>query len=461
MYQPKLTIGVLPTRRAMLDLNTAVAEKERVMKIISEIHRDIVTLVDVEDVCNSGIIESDAYAPAVVEKFSRAHVDGLFVPFCDFGDEGGVADVASKLGVPVLVWGARDQQPNSATHRGRDTQCGMFAATKVLRRNGVKYSYIFNVEPETEEFRQGFDRFVRVVCVLKDLKTLRIGKVGERPGPFRSVMTNEARLMKRFGIQTVAISPAVLQLTMNKILEARGEAFEKEVQELSNRFDCTGVKENGLDKMVAMKKAMQKLLSDNRCTAAAIECWPACALMGMPVCAVVGELTDIGIPVSCETDINGAITMVILRACMLGKEPEFLADLTIRHPENDNGELLWHCGPFAYSLKAENSTAKLVGGQEQFELKQGDLTLCRFDDDEDGYYLFAGEATTTTGPETTGTYVWMQTDNWKAWEEKLMFGPYIHHLGGVYGKLQDVLREVARYLDVKFDYVGADGPRCL
>ena len=55
----------------------------------------------------------------------------------------------------------------------------------------------------------------------------------------------------------------------------------------------------------------------------------------------------------------------------------------------------------------------------------------------------------------------MQTDNWKAWEEKLMFGPYIHHLGGVYGKLQDVLREVARYLDVKFDYVGADGPRCL
>ena len=183
--------------------------------------------------------------------------------------------------------------------------------------------------------------------------------------------------------------------------------------------------------------------------------------MGMPVCAVVGELTDIGIPVSCETDINGAITMVILRACMLGKEPEFLADLTIRHPENDNAELLWHCGPFAYSLKAEHSTAKLVGGQEQFELKQGDLTLCRFDDDEDGYYLFAGEATTTTGPETTGTYVWMQTDNWKAWEEKLMFGPYIHHLGGIYGKMQDVLREVARYLDVKFDYVGSDGPRCL
>lgn len=77
--------------------------------------------------------------------------------------------------------------------------------------------------------------------------------------------------------------------------------------------------------------------------------------------------------------------------------------------------------------------AKLVDGQERFELKQGDLTVCRFDDIDGEYYLFAGEAKTTTGPKTNGTYVWMETDNWKRWEEKLMFGPYIHHLGCVYG----------------------------
>ena len=61
--------------------------------------------------------------------------------------------------------------------------------------------------------------------------------------------------------------------------------------------------------------------------------------------------------------------------------------------------------------------------QGPFELKQGDLTVCRFDDVDGEYYLFAGEAKTTTGPETNGTYVWMETDNWKRWEEKLMFGP--------------------------------------
>ena len=125
--------------------------------------------------------------------------------------------------------------------------------------------------------------------------------------------------------------------------------------------------------------------------------------------------------------------------------------------QNDNAELLWHCGPFPYSLKKDGVEAKLVDGQERFELKQGDLTVCRFDDVDGEYYLFAGEAKTTTGPETNGTYVWMETDNWKRWEEKLMFGPYIHHLGCVYGHYLPVLREVSRYLGIHFDNAHEQG----
>jgi hypothetical protein len=64
------------------------------------------------------------------------------------------------------------------------------------------------------------------------------------------------------------------------------------------------------------------------------------------------------------------------------------------------------------------------------------------------YYLFIGEAKTIKGPETTGTYVWIEVDNWKKWEEQLMFGPFIHHVAGVYGKYADVLTEAARYLGV-------------
>lgn len=461
MYKANVKIGVLPTRRGMLDLETATREKEKFMPVIRSIKAENVTLVDIDDICTNGIIENEAFAPAVVDKFRKENVDAIFVPFCDFGEEGAVVDVVSKFHVPVLVWGARDEYPNTPQKRGRDTQCGMFAATKVLRRYGITYSYIFNVPADTEEFRNGYEKFVRIACIVKDVRGLRIAKIGERPSPFRSVMTDETKLMKKFGIQTVAIAPVMLQMEVKKILEARGEDFEKQVKDLKMRMDCSAMDDDYTDRLVAFKVALVSTLTRNHCNVAAIECWPTCALMKLPSCAVIGELTDLGIPVACETDINGAITMSILRACTLGEQAEFLADLTIRHPENDNAELLWHCGPFPYSLKAENSQAKIVGGQGQFELKQGELTVCRFDEVNGEYCLFAGEARTTTGPATTGTYVWMETDNWKKWEEKLMFGPYIHHLGGIYGKMFSVLKEAARYLDIKLDSVDEPGPSCL
>lgn len=149
--------------------------------------------------------------------------------------------------------------------------------------------------------------------------------------------------------------------------------------------------------------------------------------------------------------------MAMLQAVTLGKEACFLADLTIRHPQNDNAELLWHCGPFPYSLKDSGCQARLVGGQERFELKKGDITVCRFDDCDGKYYLFGGEGRAVDGPQTNGTYVWFETDNWKRWEEKLMFGPYIHHVGGIYGNYKPVLREAARYLGLIFDDADEQG----
>lgn len=336
----------------------------------------------------------------------------------------------------------------------RDTQCGMFAATKVLQRYGLKYSYIYNCTTKSEEFLKGYETFIRTAAVLKSLRTLRIAKIGERPVPFMSVMTNEANLIKRFGITTVPISPVEICNRARKILEEKGKEYIKYEEEFVRKFPDG----ENYQQICATKLAVQELMEENNCSVAAFECWSAFpTLMGLCPCVVLGEMADNGMPLSCETDINGAITLAILRACNLFEESEFLADLTIRHPQNDNAELLWHCGPFPYSLKKDGVEAKLVDGQERFELKQGDLTVCRFDDVDGEYYLFAGEAKTTTGPETNGTYVWMETDNWKRWEEKLMFGPYIHHLGCVYGHYLPVLREVSRYLGIHFDNAHEQG----
>ena len=52
----------------------------------------------------------------------------------------------------------------------------MFAATKVLQRYGLKYSYIYNCPTKSEEFLKGYETFIRTAAVLKSLRTLRIAK---------------------------------------------------------------------------------------------------------------------------------------------------------------------------------------------------------------------------------------------------------------------------------------------
>jgi len=128
--------------------------------------------------------------------------------------------------------------------------------------------------------------------------------------------------------------------------------------------------------------------------------------------------------------------------------------VTIRHPTNDNAELLWHCGPFPKSLAKDYSKRCLVEGHGQWELKGGDITVARFDAIKGKYSLFAGQAVGTEGPSTQGNYIWIETDDWPKWERKLVCGPYIHHVAVIHGKFLSVLDEACKYMRyVEKDFV--------
>ena len=457
----KIRLGVAPTKRGFLSMEEAKYQKDKFMAVIRSIVPDKVDIIDIDDICENGILFQTDKIPAVVDKFRKANIDALFTPHCDFGEEQCAAGVAAQMKVPTLMWGARDERPNTEESRGRDTQCGMFACTKVMRRFGVKYSYIWNCETESDDFKNGYETFIRAISVVKAVKSLRVAKIGARPVPFMSVMANEGDLATKFGITTIPISPVAIAKRADELIAENGEALQAYYADLNNRMDTSAMEQAKVLRVAAVTMATKELLIANNCSAAAMECWSATSIIGVPVCVTMGELADCGIPVTCETDLNGAITMAILRAVKLGEEAGFLADLTIRHPENDNAELLWHCGPFPYSLKDPDSKARMVNGQERFELKKGEITICRFDDCDGEYFLFGGEGKAVDGPETTGTYVWFEADNWKRWEEKLIFGPYIHHVGGVYGNYKKALREAARYLGLTFDDAHEQGTYSL
>ena len=175
-------------------------------------------------------------------------------------------------------------------------------------------------------------------------------------------------------------------------------------------------------------------------------------------CAANGMLTDIGLPVVCETDIHGAVAAVLAQAASLNKQPIFFADWTIRHPENENSELLQHCGPFPVSLA--RGEKKLVNpfcfaafpGAVTQELKRGEVSMLRFDGDNGEYFMLAVKSKVIDGPFNSGSYGWIEVENWPYLERKLVEGPYVHHCIGIYGNIMPVLYEAERYLGFKIDF---------
>ena len=110
-------------------------------------------------------------------------------------------------------------------------------------------------------------------------------------------------------------------------------------------------------------------------------------LVGAMPCTAYSVLADMGYIIGCESDMHGTISMMLLSAASLGEKKPFFGEFTVRHPENKNGELLWHCGPFAYSLKDPDSKAKQVNMRQWFKVKDGGYTICRFEQDNGKYLM--------------------------------------------------------------------------
>ena len=86
------------------------------------------------------------------------------------------------------------------------------------------------------------------------------------------------------------------------------------------------------------------------------------------------------------------------------------------------------------------------------EAKHGDVTLCRFDGDNGEYSLLLGTAKGVDGPTCMGTYLWVEVENIKRLEAKIVEGPYIHHCVGIHKNVVPVLYEACKYIGVKPDF---------
>lgn len=452
MDMKKIKLGFAPTRRSIFSAPDAVKFRGLTAERLNDLGVDF---ADITDINEEGLLYDDNDVEKIAAKFLAEGVDGLMLPHCNFGTEYVCARLAKKLNVPVLLWGPLDERPEPDGTRLRDTQCGLFATGKVLRRFQIPFTYLTNCRLSDPVFERGIRDFLAVCNVVKTFRNIRILQISTRPFDFWTTMCNEGELLEKFNVQLTPVP-------MTELVE-EVKAVKQDKKALDAMLTCihetmeVKIREEQAENVAALAAAMKRLVKKYGCNAAAIQCWNALQTeLGVMPCAANAILNEEGIPVVCETDIHGAITALLTEAAGMGETRGFFADWTIRHPDIANGELLQHCGPWPVSVAKEKPqlTYPLAfdhPGSLTAEARHGEVTLCRFDGDNGEYSLLLGKAKGVDGPKGMGTYLWVEVENIKRLEAKIVEGPYIHHCVGIHKDVVPVLYEACKYMGIKPD----------
>jgi L-fucose isomerase-like protein len=215
-----------------------------------------------------------------------------------------------------------------------------------------------------------------------------------------------------------------------------------------------GLEDDSFIKVLAVRDQMLALAEDYGLEGIAFRTFMSVIeAMGAYCIFAEGEVAE-RLAFALESDIHGAISSLLLRRANFEAEPVYLAEFTTRHPEDDNGVLIWHAGA-PVSLAHPEEKVKIghhwilpspLSGMTHFQLKDGPITVARFDGDLGAYKLAVGQGVTMDGPKTLNNYVWLKVDDWPYWERTLMEGPFIHHCAMAYGHFGDVLAEACKFI---------------
>ena len=167
----EIIIGYAPTRRSIFSAPAAMQYADHTRERLKDLG---VKFVDIDDISSDGLLHCEEDEIKIAEKFTAAKVNGLFLAHTNFGTEYECARLAKRLGVPVLLWGPRDERPDASGVRLRDSQCGLFATGKVLRRFRIPFTYLCNCDLEDPEFELGIRNFIAVCNVVKTFRSIRI-----------------------------------------------------------------------------------------------------------------------------------------------------------------------------------------------------------------------------------------------------------------------------------------------
>lgn len=457
----KITLGVIIGHRDCFPGH--LAEKGRQELIAGLKKRNIDMVIIPEGETKYGAVENLVEARKTADLF-RAHqdkIDGILVSLPDFGDERAIADTIrlSGLAVPVLVQAYPDVKDRMSVENRRDSFCGKISTCQVLRQYGIRYSLTsrHTSSLKSKEFEEDINKFTGICRVVRGLKNIRIGAIGARTSPFKTVRFSEKILEKSgISVETVDLSEIILTAKELKDSDTR---IKSKLEAITDYCITRGVPQDALLRLAKLGVALEQWLRENQIDACALQCWSVLQdVLGVFPCVLMSLMNESLIPAACEVDVMGAVAMYALQ--LASGKPAALFDWNNNYGEETDKLVLFHCcnAPRsmlnAVCLSYNRIATSSRGSQENIygtcsgTLKSGPITFVRFSTDDPSGRIIGcvGEgAITKDRLDTFGGVGVLKIDKLQELLKFLCRNGLEHHVAISYSKVSAVLLEALNY----------------
>jgi L-fucose isomerase-like protein len=376
------TIGFIPIARPTFDIPLA---QEVTGQARQRLQAAGLTLVQPE-----GLVTTLEEVRAAADLLAGRPLDMLLVFQATFADSTLVMALAEGVDAPLLLWAVPEARTGDRLRL--NSLCGITLGGHALTRVGYRYDYVY-AAPSDAAAVERISALARAGRVKRLLQATRIGRVGVNPDGFESCMVNGQGLADRLGV-------TVVQVELEHVFaEARASAPDL----VDATFGALAARVAGLDDLdrtavrgtLGTYLALQAMTAREGFAGLAVRCWPQFFTdLGCAACGALSMLNDELIPAACETDVNGALTQLMLQ--WLSDEPAFGADMVAFDRDTDSA-VLWHCGkaPLAmcdpdFQPRATIHSNRRLPLLMEFPLKPGRVTLARLSEADGRFRLVIG-----------------------------------------------------------------------
>jgi L-fucose isomerase-like protein len=384
-------------------------------------------------------------ATAAWKKFNAQDVDAVILFSGTFNTGELTAEILRNMSCPFAIWGVGELSLETKSFTG--SVVGVMPAGAIFKSFDRPFTSIYGAIDDREVQRR-IAIFVHAVRAIAYLRESAIGVIGMRPDGFQVAGYDELAIKKLFGTEIKNLSLYTLSKVVNAVDEKQVDAdmeIQRKIFDISKEYDQQA---RGLSKVyLGLKKAVK----DYDVQSYAPDCWPEFRDNDQrPFCPANGRMNADGIMASCECDVDGSLTLMVLHA--MQQDTPWFADLVDIRAEH-NALFFWHCGNAPYSLSTHRpKIEKVFGGPSQInDMRAGTATVCRINHTRSGGFLIHAGVGEVIEHEPllkgSNLLIRMKGGN-REYVDSMLDNGIPHHNALIYGDLRDELREYARLMKV-------------